>query len=132
MTPQPTIPSEITIPHDLSACQALIIELARIVKEQKEQLAEQQLEITELMRRAFQRRSERYLANPDQMLLDFGQTPEAGDAAAGLADAKEELVQVPAYARRQRAQRQARNEQLPAHLPRREVPVSVADDVRTC
>ena len=39
--------------------------------------------MNELMRRAFQRRSERYLANPDQMLLDFGQTPEAGDATEG-------------------------------------------------
>jgi len=132
MTPEPTIANEITVPNDLSACQALIVELARIVKEQRDQLAEQQLEINELMQRAFRRRSERYLANPEQMLLDFGETPEAGDAAAGLADAKEELIDVPAYTRRQRAQRPARNEQLPAHLPRREVPVSVPDDVRTC
>lgn len=123
---------EITMPNDLGACQALIVELAKIVKEQKEQLAEQQLEINELMRRAFQRRSERYLANPDQMLLDFGQTPEAGDAAEGLADAKAELVQVLGYTRRQRGQRPARNEQLPAHLPRREVPVPVPANVRTC
>jgi transposase len=132
MIPEPTIANEITVPNDLSACQALIVELARIVKEQRDQLAEQQLEINELMQRAFRRRSERYLANPEQMLLDFGETPEASDAAAGLADAKEELIDVPAYTRRPRAQRPARNEQLPAHLPRREVPVSVPDDVRTC
>jgi transposase len=132
MTPELTSPPEITVPNDLSACQALIVELARIVKEQRDQLAEQQLEINELMQRAFRRRSERYLANPEQMLLDFGETPEAGDAAEGLADAKEELIDVPAHTRRQRAQRPARNEQLPAHLPRREVPVSVPDDVRTC
>jgi transposase len=120
----------ITIPNDLGACQALIVELARIVNEQKDQLAEQQLEINELLRRAFQRRSERYLANPEQMLLDFGET--AADAALGLADAKEELVDVPGYTRRRRWPRPARNEQLPANLPRREVPVSVLDEVHLC
>ncbi|HEV8062945.1 MAG TPA: IS66 family transposase [Gemmataceae bacterium] len=126
------MPPEITIPNELSACQALIVEMARIIKEQKEQLVEQQLEINELMQRAFRRRSERYLANPEQMLLDFGETPEAGNAAEGLADAKEELIDVPAHTRRRRAQRPVRNEQLPAHLPRREVSVPVPDDVRTC
>jgi len=35
MTPEPTIANEITVPNDLSACQALIVELARIVKEQR-------------------------------------------------------------------------------------------------
>ncbi len=123
---------EITIPKDLSACQALIVEMARIIEEQQERLAGQQLEINELMRRAFQRRSERYLANPDQMLLDFGETPEAGDAASGLADAKEERIDVPGYSRRKHIQRPARNEQLPAHLPRRELPVLVAADVHIC
>src|SRR5580692_3244122 len=113
MTPQPTMPPEITIPNELSACQALIVEMARIIKEQKEHLVEQQLEINELMQRAFRRRSERYLANPEQMLLDFGETPEAGNAAEGLADAKEELIDVPAHTRRRRAQRPVRNEQLP-------------------
>ena len=123
---------EITIPNELSACQALIVELARIVQEQKDQLAQQQLEINELMRQAFQRRSERYLANPAQLQLDFGNTPEAGDAAEGLADAKEELVQVPAYTRRKKILGKPRNEQLPAHLPRREAAVPVLDTVRAC
>jgi transposase len=120
----------LTIPNDLGACQALIVELARIVDEQKDQLAEQQLEITELLRLAFQRRSERYLANPDQLLLDFGET--AADAVQGLADAKEELLNVPAHTRRKRLPRPARNEQLPASLPRREVPVSVPEQVHLC
>jgi len=127
--------SPITIPNDLCACQALIVELARIVEEQQGQLTEQQLEIAELLQRAFRRRSERYLANPDQMLLDFGETPETGAAVEGLKDAKEEkeeLVQVAGNARRPRVEKPARNEQLPAHLPRREVAVPVPDGVRTC
>jgi transposase len=124
--------TQITIPNELSACQALIVELARIVEEQKDRLAEQQLEINELMRQAFQRRSERYLANPAQLQFDFGNTPEAGDAAEGLADAKEELVQVPAYTRRKKILGKPRNEQLPAHLPRREAAVPVPEEVRAC
>ena len=123
-------PPEITIPNDLGACQALLVEFARIIDEQKDQLAAQQLEINELLQLAFKRRSERYLANPDQLLLDFGET--AADAAAGLADAKEELVDVPGYTRRQRRPRPTRNEQLPANLPRRAVPVTVPDDVHVC
>ena len=121
----------ITIPNDLGACQALIVELARIVEEQKDQLVEKELKISELLQRAFRRRSERYLANPDQMLLDFGQTPAVEEAVAGLADAKEELIHVPGYTRRKQMER-PRHEQLPAHLPRREVPVPVPADVRTC
>jgi transposase len=133
MATDPKMPTpQITLPNDLGACQALIIELAQIVNLQKEKLAEQQLEISELMQRAFRRRSERYLANPDQMFLDFGETPEAGDAAEGLAEAKEELIHVLGYARRQRAERPARHEQLPAHLPRREVSVPVPTEVSTC
>lgn len=130
LTPPKKQTPAITIPNDLGACQALIVELARIVNEQQDQLATQQLEINELLQLAFKRRSERYLANPEQLLLDFGET--AADAAEGLADAKEERVDVPGYTRRQRLERPARNEQLPANLPRREVPVSVPDDVHLC
>jgi hypothetical protein len=99
-TPQKQTP-EIVIPKDLSACQTLVVELARMVEKQQGQITKLQsqydklqLEYNELLQRSFRKRSERYLANPYQMLLDFGETPEVGDAAAGLAEAKEELVQV--------------------------------------
>jgi transposase len=136
MPSKPTTPPEITVPNELGACQALIVELARIVQEQRDQLAEQQLEINELLRRAFQRRSERYLENPHQLLLDFGDTPEAADAAAGLAaalvEAQEQRLEVEAHTRRRQVPEKPRNEQLPIHLPRREVSVPVPDEVRTC
>jgi transposase len=137
-TPQKQTP-EIVIPKDLSACQTLVVELARMVEKQQGQITKLQsqydklqLEYNELLQRSFRKRSERYLANPYQMLLDFGETPEVGDAAAGLAEAKEELVQVEGYSRRRHVERPVRNEQLPAHLPRREVAVAIADDVKTC
>ena len=65
-------------------------------------------------------------------MLDFGETPEAGEAVEGLKEAKQEQVQVEGYSRRQHVEKPARNEQLPAHLPRREVEVAVPDDVKSC
>ncbi len=114
------------IPDDLTACQTLIVEQARAIAEQNQKIAEQnrtiqeqQLTINELMQRAFRHRRERYLEDPNQLKLDFGDTPEAADAAAGLAEAVEEAeIVVKTYQRRKRVPRKPRNEQLPAHLPR--------------
>ena len=95
----------------------------RLEKLQQEN-AEQKLTISELLRRAFEKRSERYLEHPDQLRLDFGNTPEAADAAESLAEALEQAasaateIVVPEHTRRQHLPRKPRNEQLPAHLPR--------------
>jgi transposase len=127
-------------PDDLTACQALLVEQARAIAEQsqkitalQQQIEEQQLTINELMQRAFRHRSERYLEDPNQLKLDFGGTPEAADAAAGLAEAVEEAeILVAAYKRRKRVRKKPRSEQLPAHLPRYEVEAAVPDDVKQC
>ena len=90
------------------------------------------------MRRAFEKRSERYLENPDQLRLDFGDTPEAASAAEGLAEALAQAASaaaeiiVPEHTRRPHAPRKTRNEQLPAHLPRYEVPATVSDETKNC
>jgi transposase len=135
MTPA-TMPLE--IPDNLQACQALIEQLAQTVQEQSEKIEElnrlnqeQQLTIKELIERAFRRRSERYLNNPDQLRLDFGDTDEAADAAEGLAEAVEEAgVVVKEHTRRKR--RKPRREKLPDHLERREVVVEAPDEVANC
>src|SRR6185437_9852525 len=44
---------------------------------------ELQLAFAELLQRAFRHRSERYLENPDQLRIDFGNDDAAADAAAG-------------------------------------------------
>ena len=130
----------LVIPHDLAACQTLIVEQARAIAEQSQKIAEQdhtiqeqQLTINELLQRAFRHRSERYLEDPNQLKLDFGNTPEAADAAAGLAEAVEEAqIVVAAHKRRKRVRRKPRNEQLPEHLPRYEVEAPVPDDMKHC
>ncbi len=44
---------------------------------------EYKLAFDKLMQQRFRNRSERYLDNPDQLRMDFGDTPEAADAAWG-------------------------------------------------
>lgn len=135
----PVVPAT-PLPDDLTACQALIVEQARAIAEQAEKIAEQnrtiqeqQLTINDLLQRAFRHRSERYLEDPNQLKLDFGNTPEVADAAAGLAEAVEEAeIVVAAHKRRRHVPRQPRNEQLPEHLPRYEVEAPLPDDVKHC
>ncbi|MBM3748000.1 MAG: IS66 family transposase [Acidobacteria bacterium] len=130
----------LVIPDDLAACQTLLVEQARAITEQSQKIAtleqqvqEQQLTINELMQRAFRHRRERYLEDPNQLKLDFGNTAEASDAAAGLAEAVQEAeIIVAEHRRRKRVSRKPRSEQLPAHLPRYEVEAPVPDDVKHC
>jgi transposase len=133
------------IPDNLAACQSLIGELARTIGEvnsQNRQLAQERdewkLAFDELFQKAFRQRSERYLEDPQQLKLDFGNTDEASDAAAGLAEAVDEAgikpaeIVVPEHTRRKRVPKKVRNEQLPAHLPRYEVTANVPATVSTC
>jgi len=130
----------LVIPDDLVACQTLLVEQARAITEQSQKIAtleqqvqEQQLTINELMQRAFRHRRERYLEDPNQLKLDFANTPEAADAAAGLAEAVEEAeILIAEHKRRKRVSKKPRSEQLPAHLPRYEVEAAVPDDVKHC
>jgi transposase len=130
----------LVLPDDLAACHALLVEQARAILEQREKLEaqhrtieSQQLTINELFERAFFHRRERYLDDPNQLKLDFGDTPEAADAAAGLAEAIEEAeLLVAEHKRRKRRPRKRRNEQLPEHLPRYEVEAPVPEDLKHC
>ena len=96
--------------------------------EQKNEVLE--LAYSKLLRERFAARSERYINDPDQLCLDFGNTDDAADAAAGLADAVEEADLIPAH--RRRKPRKKRDEGLPEHLPRYEVTADVPDEVKTC
>jgi len=89
-----------------------------------------ELAYSKLWRERFEARSERYIRDPDQLCLDFGNTADAADAAAGLADAVEEADVIPEH--RRRKPRKKRDESLPEHLPRYEVTASVPDEVKHC
>ena len=136
------------LPADLSACQALLVEQnrkiselshttveqARAITELHRKVQEQELTINELLQRAFRNRSERYREDPDQLKLDFGNTPEAADAAEGLAAAVEEAEQiiVKEHKRRLHKPRKPRDESFPAHLPRYEVTLEAPPEARGC
>lgn len=101
-------PDTIEIPDDLQACQTLVRELAATVQEvsakldeSQQKIVELELTMTELLQRAFQKRRERYLEDPNQLKLDLGNSPDAVDAAEGLAQAVAEAeVTVASYQRR--------------------------------
>ena len=129
----------ITIPADLAGCQALIEQLAstldsqaHTIEELRRDKQELKLAFVELLQRAFRRRSERYINDPNQLQLDLNGTDDAADAAEGLAQAVEESGQpVKAHVRRRHV-RKPRSEALPEHLPRYEVEARVPEDVKHC
>lgn len=148
-----TINNGVTIPNDLKACQTLVQELAQQVDSQahmidshtetivelqrrKEELEKEKLDLelaySELLQRAFVKRRERYLADPAQLKIDFGDSDDVADACEGLAQAVEEAeIVVKTHTRRRRA-RKPRSERLPEHLPRYEVEATVPDEVKHC
>jgi transposase len=154
-----------SLPDNLAACQALLRQQAHTIESQARQLdahvhtiesheltidelqqskeelqrayQELQLAHAELLQRAFQRRSERYLEDPNQLRIDFGNSDAAADAASGLAEAIQEsqaeiVVEqtIPEHTRRRRVR--SRRDKLPEHLPRYEVEVPVPDEVKNC
>jgi transposase len=137
------------LPEDLAACQALVRQQVYTIESHELTIAELQrrqealerekqelhLAFAELLQRAFQRRSERYLEDPNQLKLDFPGSDAAADAAAGLAEAVEEAAiileqTIPEHTRRHRLK--PRHEKLPDHLPRYEVEAPVPDEIKHC
>lgn len=101
-----------------------------IIEQLEQKNKELEAAYTKLWQERFGHRSERYLADPDQLRLDFGDTDEAADAAAGLSEAAEEANLIPAHTRRK--PRKKRDESLPEHLPRRQEIAEVPDDLKHC
>ena len=135
----------LAMPDNLQACQALVEQLAITVAEWEQKYAAlsdqhlaQKLEIAYLIKLAFQRRSERYLEDPNQLQLDLGNSDEAHDAAEGLHDAKQEqaaadeLIIAEHTRKKQAKAKKPRDEQLPSHLPRYEVEAPATDEQQHC
>jgi len=123
--------------HTIESHALTIEELHQQKLELERKHQELELSFAELLQRAFQRRSERYLDSPDQLRMDFGNGEDAADAAAGLAAAIDEsqaeivLEQtVSAHTRRRRLR--PGNARLPDHLPRYEVEAPGSDDLQSC
>jgi len=114
----------------LAAKDALVAQQNQQLAEQKDKLAEYQLRLAAALQAAFKKRIERYLADPSQLKIDFGDSPDVADAAEGIADAAYENIE--GYKRRPQQPQKTRCEQLPAHLPRIEVKLPVPEGQKTC
>jgi len=121
---------ELVLPNDLAACHAIIRDQAQQLEDQTERVAKAEAERDAALQFAFRKKIERYLPDPKQFVLDFGDSPEVVDAAEGIADAA--LETVASYERRKQAAEKAKSEQLPAHLPRYEVKLDVPEAQKTC
>jgi transposase len=114
----------------IAAKDAIVAQQNQQLVEQKDKLVEMQLRLNAALQAAFRKKIERYTNNPNQLRIDFGNSPEVADAAEGIADAVLEAVE--GYRRRKQQPVKARSEQLPAHLPRIEVILPVPEDQRFC
>ena len=121
---------KLALPNDLAACHAIIRMQAQQLEEERARAAKAEAERDIALQLAFRKKIERYLPDPKQFVLDFGDSPEVVDAAEGIADAA--LETVAGYERRKQATAKARSEQLPAHLPRYEVKLDVPEAQKTC
>lgn len=114
----------------LVAKDAVVAQQNEMLAEQKDKLAEYQLRLAAALQAAFRKRIERYTADPNQLKIDFGNSPDVADAAEGIAEAVYENIE--GYKRRTQKPVETRSEQLPAHLPRVEVILPVPGDQKIC
>jgi transposase len=153
------MPPATAFPDDLAACHAMLAEmgvaltkkdatlankdsvieqLEHRVEEQKRELAKVSAERDAAFQLAFRKRQERYLDDPSQFLLDFGDNDDTASFADGIADAADEQdadaggEQASGPALHAKRPRKRRNEQLPEHLPRYEVLLPVPEDKKIC
>jgi len=92
----------------------------------REKLLEKELELQALLNRIFGRKSERFIEQKDQLLLNFGDPTQVADAMEGVHQAAmEQDVQVPEHRRRKR---RPRCEKLPEHLPRTVVTADLGEE----
>ena len=119
--------------HTIESHAQTIQELQERNERLEQQKQDLELAYAELLQRAFVRRSERYIEDPNQLKIDFGGSEGAADAAEGLAQALDESQQivVPEHTRRRHA-RKPRQEKFPEHLPRYEVEAEVPDELKNC
>jgi len=108
-----------------------VLDLADSRQKLSQEVEELKLTLRKLMERLYGRRSERFLADPDQLPLDFGD--DAAAAVEALAEAVLEAEQTLEEVESRRTvkrqkQKRGRDEKFPAHLPRYEKIVDLPDD----
>lgn len=123
--------------HDLESRAAFVEEQSRTVLDLEashQQLSQEneelKLTIRKLMERLYGRRSERFLADPHQIPLDFGDDAAAATEALAEAVLEAERTTEEVQTQRKAKRRKARpsSEKFPEHLPRYETIVDLAEE----
>ncbi len=104
-----------SLPQDLAGCQRLIEEQARVIADlqsSRERLQQSndtlQLTLDKLLRQIYGRRGERFIEDPTQKKLDFGDDPQTEDAFRdALAEARQVLDEVQTRRKAKRPGRRA-------------------------
>jgi transposase len=123
--------------HELESRAAFVQEQSRTVVDLEashQQLSQEneelKLTIRKLMERLYGRRSERFVPDPNQIPLDFGD--DAAAAAEALAEAvleaEQTIEEVQAKRKAKRRKQRVRSEKFPEHLPRYETIVDLPED----
>lgn len=105
-------------------------QLLELVASKEARIKQLESDYLKLWQERFGAKSERYIADPDQLKIDFGDTPETEDVAAGLHQANEEAEQEVSGHKRRAPKK--RDESLPAHLPRTEIVHDIAESEKVC
>ncbi len=123
--------------RDRESREAFVEEQSRTVVDleaSRQQLSDEneelKLTVRKLMQRLYGRRSERFIADPNQILLDFG---DDGDAAAealaeAVAEAERTLEESASARKAKRHRRRRGHEKFPEHLPRYEKIVDLPEE----
>ncbi len=137
---QPAANDASSLPDELRACHALILEQARALvaaQESRGQLSQEVEElkayVSRLLHQLYGRRRERSTFDAQQGLLDFSDDPAAADALAEAAAEAEKILQEYTVRREVQKQRAApRRERFPEHFPRVEETVEPPAEQREC
>ena len=128
-----------SLPQDLAGCLRLIEEQARMIADlqgSREQLqqANQTLQLTldKLLRQIYGRRGERFLEDPTQRKLDFGDDPQTEDALRDAVAEAQQVLDAVQTRRKAKPQPKGRSEKFPDHLPRVEKTIDAPANQQTC
>ena len=128
-----------SLPQDLAGCLRLIAEQARMIadlQKSREQLQQSndtlQLTLDKLLRQIYGRRGERFIEDPTQQKLDFGDDPQTEDAFRDALAEAEQVLDAVQTRRKAKPKPPPRSEKFPEHLPRVEKTIDVPADQKTC
>jgi len=124
--------------RDLQSREAIVEEQSRTVVDLEashQQLSQEneelKLTVQKLLERLYGRRRERFIADPNQLLIDFGDDAEAATEALAEAvlEAEQTLEEAETKRKARRKQRRRRqNKKFPEHLPRYEKVVDLPEE----